>query len=360
MASIGVYGATGYTGRFVTAELIGRGHQVALGGRDEAGLAQLAATLTTDCEVHPARIDDAEALRRLAKRCAAVINCAGPFSRYGQPVAEAAIAAGAHYLDHTSEPAYVYRLMCELDGPAREAGLTVIAGMTFYTGLADLIAHRLTASIGPLRRVTVAYSIEGWRLTPASLATATALANSNRVVYRDNAIQLLASRDNPILSEFAFPSPVGVQPVIAEYQGSCEAVTVPRHTRTATVETCITVGTFASTGLVSGASPAGAHPVTEAATQFTTVVDAYTDTDHHRSWIRGAGDLYRIGALVSVQAAELLAAGQAAAAGVVSPAEAFAETGLLDSLMDMQFIQGGLHTQLNLPTGERGTRSSSD
>ncbi|OBI49949.1 hypothetical protein A5707_15795 [Mycobacterium kyorinense] len=342
--SVGVYGATGYTGRFVAAQLISGGHHVVLGGRDAAGLGELAATLGGNCEVHPARIDDAEALRCLADHCAVVINCAGPFSRFGRPVAEAAIAGGAHYLDHTSEPAYVYRLMRELDAPARQAGLTLIAGMTFYTGLADLIAQQLAASMGPLRRLAIAYAVEGWRLTPASVATGAALANSDRVIYRDNALQLLPSSDNRTLSEFPFPLPIGVQPVIAEYQGCCESVTVPRHTRTAAVETYITAATFAGTGQTSDASPVAASPAA-AATQFTVVVDAYTDTDHHRSYCRGAGDLYQIGALISVEAAELLAAGQPPTAGVLSPAEAFAETNLLGSLMGMQFISGGLHTE---------------
>jgi len=77
MVSIGVDGATGYICRFVAAELVGRGQHVVLVGRDAVGLAQLGG----DCEVNLARIDDAEALRRLAKRCTVVVNCAGPFSR---------------------------------------------------------------------------------------------------------------------------------------------------------------------------------------------------------------------------------------------------------------------------------------
>ena len=346
MVSIGVYGATGYTGRFVAAELVQRGHHVILGGRDAAGLAQLAATLDAGCEVCPARIDDADALRRFAKRCAVLINCAGPFSRYGQPAAEAAIAAGAHYLDHTSEPAYVHRLMGELGRAARRAGVTVVAGMTFYTGIADLIARRLAAPMGPVSLVKIAYAIKGWQLTPASLATAAALADSDRVTYRDGTRQVSRSSSDAALAKFAFPLPVGVQPVITEYQGCCEAVTVPRHTRTAAVETCITVATFAGTDLTShpGSPDASAH---ETSTQFTTVVDAYNGTDHRRSWISGSGDLYRIGAVVSAEAAGLLAAGKGAAAGVVSPAEAFAETGLLDSLLGMSFIEGGLHTEIN-------------
>jgi hypothetical protein len=350
MAGVGIYGANGYTGRFVAAELSARGHHVVLGGRDRARLAEAAESLLSASEIHPAALDDPDALRRFAERCTVVINCAGPFSRFGQPVAEAVIAAGSHYLDHTSEPAYVSRLMRELDAPARAADSVVVPGMTFYTGFADLIAHRLAESMGPLRRVAIAYAIDGWRLTPASLATAAALANSDHVVFRDDALHLRPSSAEPILAEYHFPSPIGIQPVIAEYQGCCEAVTVPRHTRTAAVETYITTATFASTGLVSDA-PSTTTPSADEATRFTTVVDAYADADHARSWIRGSGDLYRIGASISVEATERLAAGEWAATGVVSPAEAFAGTGLLDSLLAMQFVDGGLHTEVSSPSG---------
>jgi Saccharopine dehydrogenase NADP binding domain len=353
MVSIGVYGASGYTGRFVTAQLVARGHHVVLGGRDSARLAEAASTLSAGCEIHPAQIDDPEALRHLAKRCAVVINCAGPFSRYGQPVAEAAIAAGVHYLDHTSEPAYVHRLMRELDGSARRAGSVIVAGMSFYTGFADLIVHRLAERRAPLLRVAIAYAIEGWQLTPGSLSTAAAIANTDRVLYRDDALQVLPPHADMPLGEYPFPLPIGVQPVIAEYPGCCEPVTVPRHTRTGAVETYMTVATFAGTGLTPHTPATPEQPPRDGPTRFTIVVDAYTRTDQCRGWISGVGDLYEIGALISVQAAERLAAGEATTTGVLSPAEVFAENGLLDALVAMRFVHGGLHEETT-PIGQTG------
>jgi short subunit dehydrogenase-like uncharacterized protein len=66
MESIGVYGATGYTGRFVAAQLVARGYQVIIGGRDPARLEDVATALPDRCEVQPAQIDDAAALRGFA------------------------------------------------------------------------------------------------------------------------------------------------------------------------------------------------------------------------------------------------------------------------------------------------------
>ncbi|OBG18653.1 trans-acting enoyl reductase family protein [Mycobacterium sp. 852002-51057_SCH5723018] len=342
-APIGVYGATGYTGKFVARQLADRGHRPVLCGRDAGRLAEVAADLPTACETYQAGIDDLDALQCFAQRCAVVINCAGPFSRYGQPVAEAAVRAGAHYLDHTSEPDYLYGLIRELDGPARAAGSVVVPGMSFFTALADLIAHRLAAPMGPLHRVTVAYAIDGWKLTPGSLATKAARTSSAHVVYRDGRLQLLPSPSEPRFDTYRFPPTLTTRPVIADYSGTCEAVTVPRHVQTGAVDVYMTQATFFPTDDAphNGSGPGEPRD----STQFSIVVDAYGPTDPRRSWISGVGDIYEIGALVSVEAAERLTAGKAINAGVVSPAEAFPDPELLDALVAMPFIDGGLRTE---------------
>jgi hypothetical protein len=353
MVTIGVYGATGYTGRFVAAQLVARGHHVLLGGRDAVRLQDLATTLSDRCEVQAAHIGDAAALQRFAHRCAAVINCAGPFSEYGRPVAVAAISAGAHYLDHTSQAAYLHRLMRELDGSARGAGVVVVGAMTFFTGLADLVVHRLAAGRGPLRKVAVAYAVDGWRLTPGSLATAAAHAKTDRLVHRDGALQVLAPGAGVTLGHYAFPAPIGVQQVVTEYTATCESVTVPRHTRTDAVEVYVTTATLAGTGLVSGAGSAPARPDDDGPMRFTVVVDVQNRTDEYRGWMSGIGDIYELGALVSVHAAERLAAGEVSAAGVLSPAEAFGASGLLDALLDADFIRGGLREERHVANSIR-------
>ena len=342
--SIGVYGATGYTGRFVAAQLADRGHPVVLGGRDAAGLEEVASTLSADCEVQPAQVDDSAALRRFAQRCAVVINCAGPFSRFGKPVAAAAIAAGSHYLDHTSQPAYLLALMRELDGPARRSGSVLVGGMSFFTGFADLIVHRIAARTGPLRNVAVAYAVEGWQLTPGSLATAAAQSKADRVVYRDGTLQVLPPRGAPTLGDYAFPPPLGVRQVITDYAAVCEPVTVPRHTRTDAVQTYMTAATFAGTRLAP-ALRLPEQPNGDGPTRFTILVDAYDGTSGLRAWVAGTGDIYETGALISVQAAERLATGEVTTAGVLSPAEAFGADGLLDALLAMPSVDGGLREE---------------
>ena len=69
--------------------------------------------------VRPAPLDDRAALRRAFGDCAAVINCAGPFARYGEPVVRAAVETGTHYVDTTGEQPYMQRIFDALDDAAR-------------------------------------------------------------------------------------------------------------------------------------------------------------------------------------------------------------------------------------------------
>jgi hypothetical protein len=163
------------------------------------------------------------------------------------------------------------------------------------------------------------------------------------VVYRDGTLQLLPRPSETRFDTYRFPPALDARPVIAEYSATCEAVTVPRHVRTRAVDVCMTKATFFPTDDAPREGSGMGKP--QPATQFSIVVDAYRPTDHRRSWISGIGDIYEIGALVSVEAAERLTAGTASTAGVVSPAEAFPHPELLDALLAMPFIDGGLHTE---------------
>lgn len=164
---------------------------------------------------------------------------------------------------------------------------------------------------------------------------------------------MLAPGVGVTVGEYAFPPPIGMQQVLTDYTATCESVTVPRHTRTDAVEVCLTTATLAGAGLVPGACSAPALPDQDRPMRFTVVVDVQSRTDEFRGWMSGIGDIYEVGALVSVQAAERLAAGEVSAAGVLSPAEAFGASGLLDALLDADFIRGGLREERHVVNSNR-------
>src|SRR5919197_6288493 len=123
---IAIYGATGYTGRLVAAELRRRGARAVLAGRNQAKLEIVAEDLGGDVETRPARLDDAPALRRLLEPCAAVIACAGPFRLHGEPVLAAAVEAGTHYLDTTGEQRFMRKVFEDYGPPAERAGVALL------------------------------------------------------------------------------------------------------------------------------------------------------------------------------------------------------------------------------------------
>ena len=74
-----------------------------------------------------------------------LVATVGPFVRWGGPALEAAIGAGAHYIDSTGEPAFIRRVF-EREGAARRAagiGLLTAFGYDWVPGnLAGALALR--------------------------------------------------------------------------------------------------------------------------------------------------------------------------------------------------------------------------
>src|SRR5580698_9997714 len=92
-----VFGAYGHTGRFVVAELHRRGYQLELSGRDQDKLRSFGVQYP-DAELRAASAGDARSLDRALAGAAVVINCAGPFIDTAEPLIEAALRNGVHYL----------------------------------------------------------------------------------------------------------------------------------------------------------------------------------------------------------------------------------------------------------------------
>jgi hypothetical protein len=105
-----VYGASGYTGKLI-AEFLGKsGVKFIAAGRSaerlEAEMAGVPGLKASDYEVRGVT-HDAEALAALFRGRLVVINVAGPFMQLGEPVVQAALAEGCHYLDTTGEQDWV-------------------------------------------------------------------------------------------------------------------------------------------------------------------------------------------------------------------------------------------------------------
>jgi short subunit dehydrogenase-like uncharacterized protein len=152
-----LYGATGYTGRLIVAECIRRGVRPILAGRSEAVTA-LAGTHGLESRV--AGLDDAPALRRALDGVAAVLHCAGPFSRTSRPMADACLATGVHYLDITGEIG-VFEALAARSAEAHAAGVMLLPGTGFDVVPSDCLAAHLKARLPGATRLTLAFESSG-------------------------------------------------------------------------------------------------------------------------------------------------------------------------------------------------------
>jgi len=107
-----LYGASGYTGTLIARHAHERGHRPLLAGRSTAGITALAGQLGLPHRV--LNLDDPAALSAALDGVDLVLNAAGPFLHTAAPLAEACLAAGAHYLDIGNE-LQVFLALYDLD-----------------------------------------------------------------------------------------------------------------------------------------------------------------------------------------------------------------------------------------------------
>ncbi len=160
-ARIVVFGATGYTGELTARALVARGAAPVLAGRSEGRLEALAGELG-GLEIAVADVARPETVRALVQRGDVLVSTVGPFARWGEPAVNAAIDAGAHYLDSTGEPSFI-RAVFEQFGPrAEKAGCALLTafGADWVPGnLAGALALRNAGQAAV--RVAIGYYATG-------------------------------------------------------------------------------------------------------------------------------------------------------------------------------------------------------
>jgi len=142
--SVVVFGATGITGRGVAAYLQERaqadGFAWAAAGRDPEKVARVLGELDVSApEILAADVGDAASLDAMATRARVVINAVGPYTLHGEPVIEACIAGGAHYMDLTGEIPFVRQMIDRAGERAERAGVKIVNVSGFEALPPDLL-----------------------------------------------------------------------------------------------------------------------------------------------------------------------------------------------------------------------------
>src|SRR4051795_9056854 len=136
-----LFGATGYTGELVARELAGIGERPVLAARNEARVRALASELG-GLEAAVADVRRTESVAALVGRGDVLVSCVGPFARWGAAAVEAAIDAGAHYLDSTGETPFIRRIFEHWGPRAEAAGCVLLTAMGY-----DWVPGNLAAAL---------------------------------------------------------------------------------------------------------------------------------------------------------------------------------------------------------------------
>lgn len=324
-AAVAVFGASGHTGRFVTAELAERGLAPLLVGRDVARL-QMAADAHPGAPVRTASVDDPGSLDRALRGAAAVINCAGPFLDTATPVVEAALRAGIPYLDVTAEQPAALALFERFDGVARQAGVTVMPAMAFYGGLGDLLATAAMADWRDADEIIVAIALDSWMPTLGTRLTGRR-NTARRLVVSGDRLEHLA--DPPPTRTWDFPAPFGHQEVVG--LPFTEIITISRHLNAREIHTYLNLAPLADLRDPGTPAPSASDASGRSNQSFLVEVLVRRAGDERRAVARGR-DIYAITAPLVVEAAERILAGRAGGLGVLAAGAAFDAPDFLDAI----------------------------
>jgi short subunit dehydrogenase-like uncharacterized protein len=148
-----IYGAGGYTGRFIARHAYKRGHHPLLAGRTKSALTMVAEQL--DAPLRTVSLDDRAELRAALVGVDVVLNMAGPFLRTASPLAEACIDAGTHYLDISNE-LQVFCALYDLSERARNSGVALVPGVGFGVVATNCLARYVSDAVGGAEQLEVA------------------------------------------------------------------------------------------------------------------------------------------------------------------------------------------------------------
>ena len=85
-------------------------------------------------------VEKEDSIGKVIEGSTVVVNCIGPFYRYGPPVLKAVIASGIDYVD-VCDDLDATEAMLALDDNARKAGVSALIGMGNSPGLANVLAR---------------------------------------------------------------------------------------------------------------------------------------------------------------------------------------------------------------------------
>ncbi|MBN1572335.1 MAG: saccharopine dehydrogenase NADP-binding domain-containing protein [Deltaproteobacteria bacterium] len=170
-------------------------------------------------------VTDRAALIKAMKGNDVVISYVGPFYRFENPVADAAIDAGVHYISIADD--YDAFLEVEkLEGKAKQKGIKVLSGFGNSPGLTQMLAKKGYLFLDKPEGISVNWAAgSNEAVGPANILHLFHLLSGKTLQWRDGHEEYVPCGKGKKVVEF--PPPIGSLPVF--YTGHAESVSLPRN-----------------------------------------------------------------------------------------------------------------------------------
>lgn len=343
-----VFGATGYTGRKIVAELALHKLNFGIAGRSLSRLTALKQELglPTDLPTLVADPTDSDSLAALFQPSLKVlINCVGPFTRYGEPVVRAAVEAGVHYLDITGEQQYIARIIDKYDVLAKQRGCAIIPACGVEYALTNWLAALVAHNREPLDEIWTGTAIRQVKVSRGTLLSLFAILGEPGFGWQ--AGRRVSRRAASVTRKIDFPAPFGTLEALWAPFG--EMLTIPRHIQVRNMQSFFSVGnstvkTLAAFApflpLISKIMRAVLQPFAKSPdiakpeeSVFALVAEGVNAQGKRRAQLVGK-NVYELTGTLVVWCAEQLCSPTFAQTGVLGPAQAFDPQTALDYLTD--------------------------
>ena len=185
---IGLFGATGYTGRLVAQALDRLAVPWVAIGRNPGAIDEVRAQFEHCAAARVADTAHPQSLTEAFEGCRVIISAVGPFEHHGLAALDAALAVGAHWTDTSAEQPWTRQALARNDR-ARKAGCVVLPAngciYAFHHAASAYLAQRL----GPLRAVDSYLWLDHYDPTRGTAVSALAASRSRPLTLRNAALK---------------------------------------------------------------------------------------------------------------------------------------------------------------------------
>ena len=148
MSKITVLGGCGAIGTWATRTVAGGDYfdEVVIAENRLDAACELAGKLGPKVSAVEVDANDPSTIKEVIKGSRVVLNCIGPYYRYGPPIMKAVIESGIDYVD-VCDDLDATEAMLDMDQAAKDAGVGALIGMGNSPGLANVLARYCSESL---------------------------------------------------------------------------------------------------------------------------------------------------------------------------------------------------------------------